>query len=381
MRYREAGRCGLKISEIGLGCEGFVGRDAAFVKEVFDAAEAAGVNCFDLYSPDPELRSYIGAAMRGRRDKFMIQAHLCTFWENGQYRATRDPDETRSSFEELLSRLETDHADIGMIHYVDTPELWREIAEGPLMRFALEQKRAGRIRAVGMSSHNPAAALAAAESGLADVIMFSVNPCYDLLPGTDDCEALWAGESYEGPLLNMDPERERFYERCQELGIAITIMKAFGGGDLLTEDSPAGAALTVNQCLHYALTRPAVVSVMAGARGMEEFRACLAYEEAAPEERDFASALASFPKMSWKGHCMYCGHCAPCPVGIEVASVTKFLNLARAQRELPETVREHYRALTRRAGDCISCGACESRCPFGVAVRENMREAKKIFGE
>lgn len=63
---------------------------------------------------------------------------------------------------------------------------------------------------------------------------------------------------------------------------------------------------------------------------------------------------------------MYCGHCAPCPKGIDVASVTKFLNLARAQGMVPETVREHYAALAHKAGECIACGACSKRCPFGV---------------
>ena len=60
--------------------------------------------------------------------------------------------------------------------------------------------------------------------------------------------------------------------------------------------------------------------------------------------------------------------------------MTKFLNLARAQGEVPETVREHYRALAHHAGECVGCGACEKRCPFGVPVRENMARAKEIFG-
>ena len=97
-------------------------------------------------------------------------------------------------------------------------------------------------------------------------------------------------------------------------------------------------------------------------------------------ERDYAEAFASFPKISWRGRCMYCGHCAPCPKGIEVASVTKFLNLAKAQGFVPETVREHYALLAHKAGECVECRACEKRCPFGVEVVANMREAKKIFG-
>ena len=78
---------------------------------------------------------------------------------------------------------------------------------------------------------------------------------------------------------------------------------------------------------------------------------------------------------------MYCGHCAPCPRGIDIAMVTKLLNLVRAQGEMPETVREHYAVLEHKAGECIQCGACEKRCPFQVEIRENMKEAARTFGK
>ena len=250
------------------------------------------------------------------------------------------------------------------------------------MAYALAEKAAGRIRHLGVSSHNPKAALAAVESGLIDVLMFSVNPCYDLLPGEEDCDHLWEAESYSGQLTNMDPEREALYETCQRLGVGITVMKAFGGGDLLSEElSPAGRALTAVQCLHYALTRPAVACIMAGVHTAEQLAASLAYTSATAAEKDYAAAIASFPRIRWQGHCMYCGHCAPCPKGIDVATVTKFLNLAKAQSEVPETVREHYAALEATGGDCIGCGACEKRCPFGVEIRANMAAATELFGK
>ena len=352
MEYRELGRTGLRVSEIGLGCEGFVGKTEEETQALMTQAVEAGVNCMDL----------------------------CTVWQNGQYKATRDIGEVRASFEDMLRRLETDYIDVGMIHYVDTMDTWNTVANGEVMRYALEQKRAGRIRCIGLSSHNPEVALAAVESGLVEVLMFSVNPCYDLQPAGENCEALWAEESYAGMLVNMDPARERLYETCQRLGVGITVMKAFGGGDLLKADSPAGVALTVEQCIHYALTRPAVASVMSGVHTSAELAASLAYETAPDSARDYAAALATFPKISWRGHCMYCGHCAPCPKGIDVASVTKFLNLARAQGMVPETVREHYAALAHKAGECIACGACSKRCPFGVDAVENMRRAEETFG-
>ena len=152
------------------------------------------------------------------------------------------------------------------------------------------------------------AALAAVRSGLIDVLMFSVNPCYDLQPASEDVEELWAPKNYAAPLLNMDPERQELYETCQRLEVGITVMKAFGGGDLLSDSlSPAGKALTAFQCLQYALDRPGVGCVMSGARSLEDLKESAAFEEAPEAERDYAAALAELPKISWKGHCMYCG--------------------------------------------------------------------------
>jgi len=381
MNYRELGRTGLNVSEIGLGCEGFNGRDEAFTNEMFDIALNAGVNCMDLYSPNPDLHNRIGKVLRGKREQFIMQAHLCTIWQDGQYKCTRIIGEVKTAFEAMLKNLDTDYIDIGMIHYVDSANTWRMIADGDMMSYALELKAAGKIRHIGLSSHNPVAALAAVESGLIDVLMFSVNPCYDLQPGDENIEKLWAEKSYEKPLLNMDADRQKLYETCQRLGVGITVMKAFGGGDLLSNDSPAGKALTVNQCIHYALTRPAVATVLSGIRSVDELKASLSYETASDNERDYAAVFASFPKISWQGHCMYCGHCAPCPQGIDVATVTKFLNLAKAQGAVPETVREHYAALSHTASECIGCGECEKRCPFGVPIRENLKQATAIFNQ
>jgi predicted aldo/keto reductase-like oxidoreductase len=381
MRYRKLGNTGLLVSEIGMGCEGFSENNCAMTKELFDLAEREGINYFDLYASDPKLRSAVGNALEGRREKIMIQSHICSVWKNGQYLRTRNLAEVKEGFSEMLSLLKTDYIDVGMIHYCDAEKDWQEILDNGILDYARELKAKGLIRHIGLSSHNPIVARKAVESGNIEVLMFSVNPVYDLQPPTENVDDLWADDVYKKTYMNMDPDRQRLYEVCQSRGVGITVMKCFAGGDLLNAElSPAGAALTPAQCIHYCLTRPAVATVLCGAHTTGQLRECIAYETASDAERDYASAFASFPKISWSGHCMYCSHCAPCPMKISVADVTKFLNLAVSSGAVPETVREHYKVLEAHGSDCIQCGACEHRCPFGVAIRKNMKKAVEIFG-
>lgn len=382
MNFRKLGRTGLLVGEIGMGCEGFVDKSDDEIKAFLDVMEENGVNCIDLYTSNPQVRKGLARALKGRREKFILQSHICSVWENGQYKRTRKIDEVKKGFEVMLQELDCDFIDIGMIHYVDSMSDLDGILNGEIIEFVKELKQKGKIGCIGMSSHNPVVARRAVETGLIDVLMFSVNPCYDMQPADEDVEQLWNPDKYDKPLLNMDEDRKNLYETCEKLGVGITVMKAFGGGDLLNSDiSPAKIALTPIQCIHYALTRPAVATVLCGARHIEELEGALLYETASDDEKDYAKTLASFPKISWEGHCMYCGHCAPCPKGIEVHNVTKFLNLALAQGFVPETVREHYKSLKHKASECIECHSCEKRCPFEVEVVQNMRRAVEIFGE
>ena len=119
---------------------------------------------------------------------------------------------------------------------------------------------------------------------------------------------------------------------------------------------------------------------MVGCKNREEIAEAVAWSYATPQERDYTAVMTGLEKFSWKGHCMYCGHCAPCTSKIDIAAVNKFYNLTVAQGEIPETVREHYKALTHHASECVECGACEVRCPFGVKIIESMHQAAQRFG-
>ena len=382
MNYRTLGRTGLTVSEIGLGSEAFVKQTVEDGVALVNAAIGAGVNYFDLFNPEPHVRDVFGLAMQGRREEFIMQAHLCSAWIDGQYKRTRDMDQVKAAFTDLMARLRTDYIDVGMVHYVDEQKDFDQVFGGPVIEFAKEQKAAGHIRHIGMSTHNPRVAIQAVKSGLIDVIMFSINPAYDILPPNEDINVMFDKASYETVLANIDPERQELYSLCESQGVAVTVMKPYGGGSLLSaEASPFGAAMSVAQCLHYCLTRPGVATVLAGAVNKEELMEAVAYCDAGDAERDYAKLLSSCPAHPFTDKCMYCGHCAPCTAGIDIASVNKFADLCEAQHMVPETVREHYNVLSVKAGACVKCGQCEARCPFGVKIVEHMQKAVDIFGE
>ncbi len=380
MNYRTLGRTEIKVSEIGLGGEWFNGKSQEEAKAIIDKAEEVGINYIDIFMPQAPTRDIIGNALKGRRKKFVIQGHLCTVFENEQYERTRDISKIKTSFEDLLTRLDTDYIDVGMIHYVDDEQDYKSVFETEVIEYAKELKVKGIIKHIGLSSHNPKIALKAVESGLIDVLLFSINPAYDLEHPDTDVYSLIDFKGLGESSWTVDPARQELYSACENLGIAITVMKALGAGSLLSEaSSPFGVAMTVPQCIQYSLDRSGVKVVLIGCDKPEQVAEAVRYYEVSVKEREYSHIFTSNNKIVMTGRCMYCNHCQPCPSQIDIAAVTKYMDLALQQETVPDSVRQHYSLLKTNASDCIMCGNCEPNCPFGVKIRKNMAKAREIF--
>lgn len=284
-------------------------------------------------------------------------------------------------FENLL-RIFGGYIDLGMMFFIDSEDDYKNVFETDFIKYVESLKKQGYIGHIGFSSHNPDTAIKVINTGVPEMLLFSINPAFDMLPSEeyifDHFHKGFAPELFRG----IDPKRAELYKLCTQKQIGITVMKTLGAGKLISpEHTPFEKPLTVSQCVHYALSRPAVASVMLGCQTPEEVKNSMEYFEISDSEKDYAEILGTM-RNDFKGNCVYCSHCQPCPAEIDIATVNKYLDIAKLDTaNISPSIRSHYMSLDHRGSDCIECGNCEIRCPFGVPIIKNMAEVEKLLGK
>ena len=363
MKYRINKRTKDNISEIGLGTAYIVEAPHDEAVRTVRHAYECGINYYDLAAADGTAFSTFGEALEDVRDNVMYQIHFGADYSNVTYGWTLDLEKVKRSVDRQLKDLKTDYINYGFIHCQDESADWKRYRENGILDYILQMKRQGVVRHIGASSHTPSVIQEILDEGIIDMLMFSVNPAYDYNHG----EYAFGGVD----------ERADVYRRCETEGVGISVMKPFSGGQLLSAGtSPFGAALTQYQCIRYALDKPGVLTVLPGAKSVEEIDTLMRYYDQTEEALDY-SIIGSFAPPEANGKCVYCNHCAPCPAGLDVGTINKFYDLVKAGDEM---AREHYAALEKHASDCIDCGHCDSRCPFSVDQSGRMREIRAFFG-
>ena len=379
MEYRTLGSTGLSVGVIGLGCGGFDEIDSATSRELVCYALDHGMNYMDIYDANPKVRSNIGYGLGDRRKEMIIQGHVGCWWNGDSYERTRDVEKCKIGFDDLLTRLNTDYIDIGMIHIVDKMEDWQQMQGSPYLEYVQQLKKEGKIKHIGVSSHNAEVALAIAKSGLVEVIMFSLNPAFDRVLSDKNP---WDSKSFDEMLPGIDPVRVELYDYCAQHNIAVTVMKTFGGGDRLldADKSPLKRALTRDQCFAYVLAKPCVAVALCSIDNADKVDEYLHYLKATDEEKDWMGGQQTAVIAQQGSGCTYCNHCSPCTQGIPIAKVNELLDKAETEG-LTAELQAQYDALPHHAGECTHCGACLSRCPFNVDIPAKMDKAKEVFGK
>lgn len=370
MEYRKLGKTGLDVSAISLGGAHYM--QMMPQKTVFAIVQKAldnGINYIDLYSANPYVRDKMGLALKGKREKVIVAAHLGVSEKNGQYCRTRDKEECSKFFMDFLNRMHMDWVDILMLHFIDLENDYERVFNGGMLQLAQKYQSEGKTRFIGMSSHNLEISLKAVRSGQIDVLMYPINITNSTMP-----------------------DREKLFSTCITEEVALVAMKPFAGGTLLkgnegvfTDTLSSGwrsfhrkkaISATPTQCISYVLSQAGVSTAVAGIKSVAELQETLRFLNSSSEEKRFDSLVKNFGRYL-EGGCVYCGHCLPCPSSIDIARVNRLVETSK--HVFTMDLYSEYNQLSAKASDCIECEACMKRCPFSVDIISKMKEAKRIF--
>ena len=165
-----------KFGVLGLGFGGIGTTPVEEIEAIVRKAIDHGINFFDMCTAGATYAP-VGRAIAGRREQVFLQVHFgAVYDENGEYGWCRDFDTIKKTFLWELEQLGTDYVDFGFLHCVDTDEDFDKLMEIGVLDYIKELKAAGIVRHIGFSSHTPSVANRIIDTGLIDMMMFSIYP-------------------------------------------------------------------------------------------------------------------------------------------------------------------------------------------------------------
>lgn len=362
MEYRKNQRTGDHFSVIGIGTAEIGNSDHDTAITALKKAYDNGVRVVDLAAGNRKAIEFVGEAFKDVRPEMIYQVHFGADYTTGEYGWTTSLNRIKAQVVDMLDLLHTDYIDYGFIHCLDEDKDLDHYIKQGVLDYLLGKKKDGTVHHLGLSSHTPKLVNRVLDMNLVDQVMFSINPAYDF---------------EMGDYSNGKPkERQELYRRMENEGVGITVMKPLSGGLLIDKNrTPLAKPLSIGQCLDYALNQPGVLTAVCGMASPENVDELLAYFDLSEEEKRLPDGLYA-SSSSKDPHCVYCSHCHPCSVGLNIALINKYYDLAKAGDSLAA---DHYRKLEKHASDCIHCGHCSSRCPFHTDPMNRMADIVEYF--
>jgi len=335
MEYRVLGKTGLKISRVGLGGIPIQRIDAEGTRQLVYQLMEAGVNYIDTARGYTVSEQYLGYALEGIRDKFVLATKSMS----------RTYDAMAKDIDISLGNLKTDYIDLYQVHNPNMAQLEQVTGEGGALEALLEAKEQGKIGHIGLTAHSLEVFEKALELPWVETIMFPYNI--------------------------VETQGEELIKKAAQKNIGFVDMKPLAGGAI--ED----AALAVR----FLVSNPDVTVVIPGMADPKEVEVNLAAAEStAPLSAEEQEKVKQVREVLGTQFCRRCNYCAPCAVGIQIPSVFLFQGYLD-RYGLADWAKDRYGAMAVKASACIQCGACEPRCPYGLPIRQMMKEAAVKFGE
>lgn len=353
MRYMRFGKTGMDVSHLGMGAIKFGKLSQEEVNTLIRRAHEGGINYIDTARGYGDSEVRVGTALKelGLRDQFIISSKIIR----------RGLDEFKEDIATTFRNLQTDWLDILFIHDVSTRANWDKIQREGVLDYIQELKASGRVRHLGISTHDCTIGEEIIRTGLFEVAMLAYNP------------------------TNREVE-DTLFPLCKELDMGVIIMKPYGGG-VLTHDrsQQLGFTIEAEDCLRFAFSSPYVTTVIPGMDKPEYLETALAVEKEDPQfQTAELEAIVAKIDMKVKNYCRGCGYCLPCPKGIPIPTVLSLYNrweifggvdwshMHHITEEYTQKVPEE-----RTAKACVACGSCAQRCPFNLPIPELMKKARK----
>ena len=334
MEYAMLGKTGLRISRMGFGGIPIQKTDAQVTRALMEELVAHVVNYIDTARGYTVSEAYLGEALCGLRDRFVLATKSMA----------RTKEAMARDIETSLANLRTDHIDLYQVHNPSLKELEQVCSPGGALEALLEAKAAGRIGHIGVTAHMAAVFERALTLPWVETVMFPYNI--------------------------VETQGEALMKRAHEQGVGFICMKPLAGGAL--ED----AALA----MRFIAQNPDVSVVIPGMCDVRAVRQNIdAFENTAPLTQAELAQIETIRKELGTQFCRRCNYCQPCTAGIGISGI--FVLEGYLQRYgLGDWAKARYAGMEKKSGDCIGCGACEARCPYQLPIREMLARCKAEFG-
>ncbi len=333
MTYVDLGKTGLTISRLGFGGIPIQRIGKEDTRRLFDTLEENGINFIDTARAYTVSEEYIGYAIAGRREKFILATKS----------VSRTRDAMAKDIDTSLKNLGTDYIDLYQIHNATPSDLEKVSSPGGALEALTEAKKAGRIGHIGLTAHSLETFRLALDLDWVETFMFPYNI--------------------------VETDAEELIKLCARRGIGFIAMKPLAGG----------AIRDARLALRYISSNSDVTTVIPGMYSCDEVNENYgAVNDTSPLTEDETNSISAVKGELGGLFCRRCGYCAPCTVGIAIPSVFLFDGYL-TRYGLTEWASTRYAGLKVKASACIECGACEPRCPYGLPIRKMLRDAAERF--
>ena len=326
MHTMRLGKTDLIVNRTGFGALPIQRIDKEECAKLFIKAYEHGINFFDTARMYSDSEEKIGYALAPVRSEIVIasKSHATT------------GEELLEHLETSLALLKTDYIDLYQLHnkkFVPQPG-----GDDGLYDAMLLAKEQGKIHHIGITSHSLEVALEAVESGFYETIQFPLS------------------------LISSDADLE-LIQKAKEADVGVIAMKALAGG-LINDARPAFAFLR-----QYENVLP-----IWGIQHDWELNEFLQYEAVPPVLDDTLLKQVDTYREELAGNfCRGCGYCMPCPVDIPINTAARMSLLLR-RAVYQNFLTPEWQERMERINDCIECGQCSSKCPYGLDTPELLKK-------